>query len=324
MANRKFPASLYRLCVVYVAENVHSLCPANEETFASAFPLGVSKDLVVQFLKQQNFTSLYHLIKHLLSRNGLRYIEHRFPVAILSRLPRLVRETPDYLKHLVELSLGRRCEPRQQENGRDALPTGRPAVGHAMSAQRPRPPSDDRLYHLMTRQHLLRERDVLGSSYHREVAIQPSSWATSLAEGDSFISSQATASSSGGLPTELCLLQPVQRTPNAAVIHSPAAHLQCQQLPSAKSSQSGSLQVKKSILHAGLLREFKNHALGVSSATLKIFSLEQAEPGLGVVGIGLNTLALCMFHLYAASVGEECPVLKNLEPKDMLTLIPIK
>ncbi|KAL3180078.1 hypothetical protein MRX96_037463 [Rhipicephalus microplus] len=79
---------------------------------------------------------------------------------------------------------------------------------------------------------------------------------------------------------------------------------------------------QESILHAGLLRQFKDHALGISSATLKIFSLEQAEPGLGVVGIGLNTLALCMFQQYAAAVGEEFPDLRNLEPKDMQALIP--
>ncbi|KAL3226819.1 hypothetical protein MRX96_024646 [Rhipicephalus microplus] len=64
---------------------------------------------------------------------------------------------------------------------------------------------------------------------------------------------------------------------------------------------------QESILPSGL--EFKDHALGVSSATSKIFSLEQAEPSLEVVGIGLNTLALCMFYLYAAAVGKECLVL---------------
>ncbi|KAL3226818.1 hypothetical protein MRX96_024645 [Rhipicephalus microplus] len=105
MANRKSPASLYCLCVVYVSENIHSFCAVNEDIFASAFPLGVSKDLVVQSLKQQNFTSLYHLLKDRLSRDGLRYIEYRLPVAILSRLPRHVREDLGYFKRLVELSL---------------------------------------------------------------------------------------------------------------------------------------------------------------------------------------------------------------------------
>ncbi|KAL3180079.1 hypothetical protein MRX96_037464 [Rhipicephalus microplus] len=174
MANRKSPASLYRLCVIYVSDNIHSLCPANEDIFASAFPLGVSKDLVVQALKQQNFTSLYHLLKHHLSREGLRYIEHRLPVAILSRLPRLVRETPAYLKHLVELSL----DGVVNEDNRRMVEMLCQQAGLRLVTQRPRnvpdrphvqvtencnylckspfslpPVAYDRLNQLMTRQH---------------------------------------------------------------------------------------------------------------------------------------------------------------------------
>ncbi|KAL3190338.1 hypothetical protein MRX96_019409 [Rhipicephalus microplus] len=89
--------SLYRLCVVYVSTNIHSLCPAHEDMFASALPLNVSKDLVAQSLKHENFASLYDLLKHRLSYNMLRYTEHRLPMAILSRLPRLVREAPSFL-----------------------------------------------------------------------------------------------------------------------------------------------------------------------------------------------------------------------------------
>ncbi|KAH8018567.1 hypothetical protein MRX96_018987 [Rhipicephalus microplus] len=105
MSEHKFPASLYRLCIVYVSGNIDTLCPAHEDKFGSAFPLNVSKDLVGQSLKQQNLASLYHLLKHCLSPKGLRYIEYRLPTAILSRLPKFVRESPDYLRELVELTL---------------------------------------------------------------------------------------------------------------------------------------------------------------------------------------------------------------------------
>ncbi|KAH7951514.1 hypothetical protein HPB52_010261 [Rhipicephalus sanguineus] len=105
MAKRKFPVSLYRLRVVSVSDTIHSLWPAHEDIFANAFPLHVSKDLVVQSFKQQIYTSLHHLPKRRLSRNGLRYIEHRLPTAILSRRPRLVREAPSHCMPLVELSL---------------------------------------------------------------------------------------------------------------------------------------------------------------------------------------------------------------------------
>ncbi|KAH8018473.1 hypothetical protein HPB51_007662 [Rhipicephalus microplus] len=342
MANRKFPASLYRLCVVYVAENVHSLCPANEETFARAFPLGVSKDLVVQSLKQQNFTSLYHLIKHLLSRNGLRYIEHRFPVAILSRLPGLVRETPDYLKHLVELSLDgvvnqdnrRMVEMLCQQAGlrlvtqRPRNVPDRPQVqvsencNHLCKSPFSFPPvANDRLYHLMTRQHLLESEMCL---VRRITVRSPFDLRHGL-----LLEQRVTVS----FLAKLLLPLPEDCQLNFAFYNPCSVRRMLQSstalLPICSASNfhrpnrlSLVFTGQESILHAGLLREFKNHALGVSSATLKIFSLEQAEPGLGVVGIGLNTLALCMFHLYAASVGEECPVLKNLGPKDMLTLIP--
>ncbi|KAL3180084.1 hypothetical protein MRX96_037468 [Rhipicephalus microplus] len=47
--------------------------------FASAFPLGVSKELVVQSLKQQNFTSLYLLLEHHLSGDGLRSLSTASP-----------------------------------------------------------------------------------------------------------------------------------------------------------------------------------------------------------------------------------------------------
>ncbi|KAH8024849.1 hypothetical protein HPB51_001482 [Rhipicephalus microplus] len=70
--------------------------------FLFAFPLNVSNDLVEQSLKQQNFFSLYHLLNHLSSHNGLRYIEHRLPVIILPWLRRLPREGPCYFKQLVE------------------------------------------------------------------------------------------------------------------------------------------------------------------------------------------------------------------------------
>ncbi|KAL3197429.1 hypothetical protein MRX96_044899 [Rhipicephalus microplus] len=72
MAEGQFLVSLDRHCFVYVSGNVHSLGPAQHDIFANALPLNVSKDLEVQLLKQQSFTSLCHLLKHRLSGNGLR------------------------------------------------------------------------------------------------------------------------------------------------------------------------------------------------------------------------------------------------------------
>ncbi|KAL3250201.1 hypothetical protein MRX96_055591 [Rhipicephalus microplus] len=105
MAEHKYPVSLYRLCVVYVSGNIHTLCSARGDIFGSALPLNVCEDLVRQSWKEQNFASWYHVLKHRLSPEELRYIEYRLPTAILSRLPKFVRETPDYLRELVELTL---------------------------------------------------------------------------------------------------------------------------------------------------------------------------------------------------------------------------
>ncbi|KAL3180083.1 hypothetical protein MRX96_037467 [Rhipicephalus microplus] len=148
--------------------------------------------------------------------------------------------------------------------------------------------ADDRLYHLMIQQNLL--------------------------ESEMCVVRRITMWS----PFDLLHWLPCEqrRTPNAAVIYSPAAHLICQQLPYAKPYQPR-LDRPKSILPSGLLREFKDHALSVSSATLKIFSLKQDEPGLRVVEIGLNTLTLCMFHLYAAAVSEACLVFRKREREDV-------
>ncbi|KAL3180081.1 hypothetical protein MRX96_037465 [Rhipicephalus microplus] len=320
MVNRKSPASLYRFCVVFVAENVHSLCPANEDIFARAFPLG-----------------------HRLSRDGLRYIEHRLPVAILSRLPRLVRETPDYLKHLVELSL----DGVVNEDNRRMVEMLCQQAGLRLVTQRPRnvpdrpqvqvtencnylckspfslpPVAYDRLYQLMTRQHLLEGEKCL--------VRRMTAWSSFDLRHGLLREQRVTVSFLSKLLLSL-LLEDCQLNFTFHIPCSVRRMLQSSTalLPICSASNfhrqdrlSLVFTGQKNILHAGLLRQFKDHALGISSATLKIFCLEQAEPGLGVVGIGLNTLALCMFQLYAAAVGEEFPDLRNLEPKDMQTLIP--
>ncbi|KAL3224040.1 hypothetical protein MRX96_049646 [Rhipicephalus microplus] len=105
MAEDAKPVSLYRLCVVYVARTIDKLCSAHEDIYGSVLPLNVCKDLVRESWKEQYFAPLYHLLKYRVSPEELRYIEYRLPTAILSRLPKHVRESPDYLRKLVELTL---------------------------------------------------------------------------------------------------------------------------------------------------------------------------------------------------------------------------
>ncbi|KAL3224039.1 hypothetical protein MRX96_049645 [Rhipicephalus microplus] len=79
---------------------------------------------------------------------------------------------------------------------------------------------------------------------------------------------------------------------------------------------------QEDILPLGLQRVSNDRTLGVFSATLNISSLEHAELGLELSGTGLNTLASCLFYLYAAATSDESQVLRNMELKDLLTWIP--
>ncbi|KAL3256537.1 hypothetical protein MRX96_046596 [Rhipicephalus microplus] len=63
------------------------------------------KEFVEQSLKQQNFTSLYHLLPHHLSRKWLRYIKYHLTTAVLAQLPRFVCEALCCFRQLDELSL---------------------------------------------------------------------------------------------------------------------------------------------------------------------------------------------------------------------------
>ncbi|KAH8018568.1 hypothetical protein MRX96_018986 [Rhipicephalus microplus] len=79
---------------------------------------------------------------------------------------------------------------------------------------------------------------------------------------------------------------------------------------------------QENILPLGLQRVSNDRTLGVFSATLNISSLEHAELGLELTGTGLKTLAACLFYLCAAATSDESQVLRNMEFKDLLTLIP--
>ncbi|KAK8756756.1 hypothetical protein V5799_000524, partial [Amblyomma americanum] len=107
MPRRKTPKPLYRLCVVYVARAIHSLCPAHEDAATSVFPPHVSEDLVdvLQSYTQSNFTSVHHLLTHRLRRIRLSFIDCHLPFNKPSRLPRLLRQISEHGKQLVELSL---------------------------------------------------------------------------------------------------------------------------------------------------------------------------------------------------------------------------
>ncbi|KAL3256541.1 hypothetical protein MRX96_046600 [Rhipicephalus microplus] len=95
---------LYRLCVFFIYNNIESLLLAHEDTFASAFPLNVSKELAEQSLKQHNFTSWCDLLQYRLSHKWLRYFKCRLTTATLSQLPRFVGEALSCFRQLVELS----------------------------------------------------------------------------------------------------------------------------------------------------------------------------------------------------------------------------
>ncbi|KAL3197431.1 hypothetical protein MRX96_044901 [Rhipicephalus microplus] len=156
----------------HIHRNVHFLGPVHQDIFADALPLNVSKDFKVQLLKQQNFTSLCHLLKHRLSRNGIRYIEHRLPMAILTRWPRPMREAPCYFRKPVELLLVRVVieDDRsvvvvlaQEAHLRRVVQRPPNRTDHAevrfiefcKSTLTLRPATDGRLYKLVTRQQLL-------------------------------------------------------------------------------------------------------------------------------------------------------------------------
>ncbi|KAH8020030.1 hypothetical protein HPB51_023905 [Rhipicephalus microplus] len=192
MAEHKYPVSLYRLCVVYVSGYIHTLCPAHGDIFGSALPLNVCEDLVRQSWKQQNFASLYHLLKHRSSPAELRYIEYCLPTAIPSRLPKFVRETPDYLRELVELTLvgvaneddRRRVEvlghqahlrwvSRRRFSARQQAQI--PVSENSMEICKPMlpfpPPMDGTLYQLMTHQQLLESEMCFDQRITRVVRI---------------------------------------------------------------------------------------------------------------------------------------------------------
>ncbi|KAH7982269.1 hypothetical protein HPB52_003558 [Rhipicephalus sanguineus] len=340
MAKRKSPVSLYRLCVVYVSDTIHSLCPADEDIFASAFPLHVSKDLVVQSLKQQNFTSLYHLLKHRLSRDGLRYIEHRLPTAILSRLPRLVRETPALGKHLVELLLvGTMNEDdRRLVEVPGQLPhlrrvtrcprnvTNRAQVPVAENCRELCKPSfwnqrvaDGSFYQLVACQHLLASEmcfdqpvtvwssfDLLYGLPCQQTAKIP------------FLAQALHAFSEG---CKLNIVEYIARSLVPRLQSSTVLPRIVSSFP-LRSRVSLVLTGQENILPLGLLTVFNDRTLGIISANLKLFFLEQAELGLDIVGTGRKTLTLCMFQLYVAASSEHCPFLRNLDLEDLQTLIP--
>ncbi|KAH8036649.1 hypothetical protein HPB51_003242 [Rhipicephalus microplus] len=160
------------VAIVYVSSNVYFLGPVHQDIFADALTLNVSKYFKVQLLKQQNFTSLCHLLKHRLSRNGLRYIEHRLPMAIITRRPRLMREAPCYFMKPVELLLicvmieddrsvvvilaqeaHLRRVVQRPPNGTDHAEVR--VIELCKSTLTLRPATDGRLYKLVTRQQLL-------------------------------------------------------------------------------------------------------------------------------------------------------------------------
>ncbi|KAH7982270.1 hypothetical protein HPB52_003559 [Rhipicephalus sanguineus] len=323
MAKRKSPVSLYRLCVVYVSDTIDSLCPADEDIFASAFPLHVSKDLVVQSLKQQNFTSLYHLLKHRLSRDGLRYIEHRLPTAILSRLPRLVRETPAPGKHLVELLL----------------------VGTMNEDDRRLVEVPGQLPHLRRVTRCTRnitDRAQVPVAENRREFCKPSFWNQRVADGsfyqlvacqqllasEMYFDQPVTVWSSFDLLYGLSCQQTAKIPFLAQALHAFPEGCKLNIVEYIARSLGPRLQSttvlprQENILPLGLLTVFNDRTLGIISANLKLFFLEQAELGLDIVGTGRKTLTLWMFQLYVAASSEHCPFLRNLDLEDLQTLIP--
>ncbi|KAL3194982.1 hypothetical protein MRX96_015941 [Rhipicephalus microplus] len=66
MAEHLSAVSLYRICIVYVSNSIHFLCPVPKDISGSAFPLNLSKHLVVESLKDENFTFVVPLYQPLI------------------------------------------------------------------------------------------------------------------------------------------------------------------------------------------------------------------------------------------------------------------
>ncbi|KAH6941502.1 hypothetical protein HPB50_019159 [Hyalomma asiaticum] len=347
MPKRKTPKPLYRLCVVYVAGTIHSLCPAHgdDAAVASVFPPHVSEDLVdaLQSYKQSNFTSLHHLLTHRLRRIKLSFIDCHLPIDKPSRLPRLLRQISAHGKQLVELSLvgAVHQDDATLVEALGKLPrlrrltlclcnvTDRVVISIAkhcrelcelkLSGQRV---TDESLYLLVACEQL---RSL-------------------LLESDMCFDPRITVSSSfhllGGLPrlqtlkipflTEALLLFPAGC--KLALVEymerSLSPLLQCTTaLPHIVSicplltRVSLILTGQEGILPLGLLKYLTDLTLRVISNTSELFFRRQVEPVLKMVGPHLKTLTLSLPDLDVAAISQHCPVLTDLEMEDLRTLI---
>ncbi|KAL3250203.1 hypothetical protein MRX96_055593 [Rhipicephalus microplus] len=332
MAAHVEPVSLYRLCVVYVARTTDRFCSAHEDIYGSALPLNVCEDLVRESWKQQYFASLYRLLKYRSSPEELRYIEYRLPTSILSRLPKQVRESPDYLRKLVELTLvgvaneedrrmvevvghqahlrwvtRRQLDARQQAQIRvseNSTEIFKPMPPFA-------PPMDGTLYQLMTQQQLLESEMLFDQRITK--------WSVfNMLRGQLWKQMvKITCITDAQLP----FLKYFQMNLSDFTACNLGRLLQSMQSREANNFPLV-LTGQVYILPLGLHRVSNDRTLGVFSATLNISCLEHAELGLELSGTGLKTLASCLFYLYAAATSNESQVLRNLELKDLLTLIP--
>ncbi|KAL1432068.1 hypothetical protein MTO96_013425 [Rhipicephalus appendiculatus] len=258
-------------------------------------------------------------------------------MAILSRLPKLVREAPSYCKQLVELSLVgvTNEDDRSLVQGLGQLPHLRlvtqcprsvtdhaqvPVAENCKELCKPTFPiqrvTDGRLY-LVARQQLLESEmcfdqclivwssfDLLDGLPCEETVKIPFLTKALLPfpEGYNMNFVDYIARSLGRMLLSTTALP--HRASNCTLLNRVSLFLTGQE----------------NFLPLDLPRVSNDRTLGVSSAALKIFFLEQAELGLELVVTGLKTLTLCMFHLCAATVSEQCPFLRNLKLEDLQTL----
>uniref|UniRef100_A0A1E1X614 Putative leucine rich repeat some n=1 Tax=Amblyomma aureolatum TaxID=187763 RepID=A0A1E1X614_9ACAR len=345
MPRRKTPKPLYRLCVVYVAGTIQSLCPAHDDAVASVFPPHVSEDLVdaLQSYKQSNFTSLHHLLTHRLRRIRLSFIDCHLPIDKPSRLPRLLRQISEHGKQLVDLSLvgavhqddatlvEALCKlPRLRRltlclcNVTDRVVCSiaehcRELSELKLSGQRV---TDESLYLLVAcsqLRSLLLESDMcfdprisVASSFHllRGLPHLQTLKIPFLTEALLLFPEGCKLSLVEYMERGLSpLLQCTTALPHIVSI--------CPSLTRVSLILTG----QEAILSLGHLKSLTDLTLRVIATSSERFFRRQVEPVLRMVGSHLKTLTLSLPDLDVAAISEHCPVLTDLEMEDLRTLI---
>ncbi|XP_077500370.1 uncharacterized protein LOC144111107 isoform X1 [Amblyomma americanum] len=345
MPRRKTPKPLYRLCVVYVARAIHSLCPAHEDAATSVFPPHVSEDLVdvLQSYTQSNFTSVHHLLTHRLRRIRLSFIDCHLPFNKPSRLPRLLRQISEHGKQLVELSLvgSVHQDDTPLVEALCKLPRLRRLTLCLCNV------TDRVVCSIAEHCRELSELKLSGQRLTDEslyLLVACTQLRSLLLESDMCFDPRISVASPfhllRGLPrlqtlkipflTEALLLFPVGCKLSLVeyMERGLSPLLQCTTaLPHIVSICPSLTRVsliltgQEAILSLGHLKSLTDLTIRVIATSSEHFFRRQVEPVLRMVGSHLKTLTLSLPDLDVAAVSEHCPMLTDLEMEDLRTLI---